>query len=86
MISPSDFPSASEICAHVKHLGYAISMHLRLYGEEFEVVSDPFVEADGIAVRVTTESNSSIRILRIPMTVLQSAKGRRVRPLLPSSV
>jgi hypothetical protein len=86
MMSPSDFPSASEICAHVKHLGYAISMHLRLYGEEFEVVSDPFVEADGIAIRVTTESNSSIRILRIPMTVLQSAKGRRVRPRLPSSV
>jgi hypothetical protein len=73
------FPSVSEICAHVKHLGYATSRRIRLYGEEFEVVSDPFPEADGIAVHVTTKKDSSIRILRIPATVLQSAKGRRLR-------
>ena len=71
-----DFPSVSEVCAHVKHLGYATSGHIRLYGEEFDVVSDPFPEADGIAVHVTTKKDSSIRVLRIPATVLQSAKGR----------
>jgi len=64
------FPSVSDICAHVKHLGYAISRHIRLYGEEFEVVSDPFAEADGIAVHVRTKKDSSIRVLRIPATVL----------------
>jgi hypothetical protein len=85
MINPSDFPSPSEICAHVKHLGYAASRHLRLYGEEFEVVSDPFPEAEGIAVRVTTQTNSDIRVLRIPMTVLQSAM-RRVRQHVPPNV
>jgi hypothetical protein len=81
----SDFPSVSEICAHVKHLGYAPSKHVRLYGEEFEVVSDPFPEADGIAVQVTTRKDSRIRILRIPEMVLQSAKGQNftssVRPM-----
>jgi hypothetical protein len=82
----SELPSTSEICARVKHFGYAASRHLRLYGEEFEVVSDPFLEADGVAVHVTTKSNSSIRILRVPMTVVQSAKGRGVRPHLPSSL
>jgi hypothetical protein len=85
MTSPSDSPSASEICARVKHLGYAASRHLRLYGEEFEVVSDPFFEADGIAVRVTTKSDSNIRVLRIPLTVLQSARGR-AHQRRPSSV
>ena len=68
-----DFPSVPEICAHIKHLGYATSRRIRLYGEEFEAVSDPFPEADGIAI------HSSIRVLRIPVTVLQSAKGRRLR-------
>jgi hypothetical protein len=72
-----DFPSVSDICAHIKHLGYATSRRIRLYGEEFEVVSDPFPEADGVAVHVTTKKDSSIRVLRIPATVLQSAKGRR---------
>jgi hypothetical protein len=45
-------PSVSEICDQVKHLGYAVSDRIRLYGEEFEVLSDPFPEDDGIAVRV----------------------------------
>ena len=80
MTSPSSYrPSVSDICAHVKDLGYAISRRIRLYGEEFEVVSDPFPEAGGIAVHVTTKKDSSIRILRIPATVLQSAKGRSLR-------
>ena len=65
--------------AAVQTQRYATSRRIRLYREEFEVVSDPFPEADGIAVHVTTKKDSSIRILRIPATVLQSAKGRRLR-------
>jgi hypothetical protein len=48
-----------------------------MYGEDFEVVSDPFPEADGIAVRVTTIKDSKIRVLQIPSTVLQSVKRGR---------
>jgi hypothetical protein len=71
-------PTVSEICAHVKHLGYSTSRRVRLYGEDFNVVSDPFPEADGIAVRVTTIKDSKIRVLQIPATVLQAVKrGRR---------
>jgi hypothetical protein len=69
-------PSMSEVCARVRHLGYAASRRVRLYGEEFEVVSDPFPEADGIAVHVTTKKDSRIRVLQIPATVLQSVRGR----------
>jgi len=37
MISHSDeFLSASELCARVKHLGYATSEDLRLYGGGFQ--------------------------------------------------
>jgi len=41
------FPTVSTICAHVKRLGYETSKRIRLYGEEFEVVSDPFPAANG---------------------------------------
>jgi hypothetical protein len=68
--------SVSEICAHVKHLGYSASRHVRLYGEDFEVVSDPFPEADGIAVHVTTKKDSKVRVLQLPATVLHSAKRK----------
>jgi hypothetical protein len=68
------FSPVSRICAQVKHLGYAVARRIRLYGEEFEVVSDPFPESDGVAVHVTTKKDPSIRLLRIPITVLQSAR------------
>lgn len=76
MTSNPENPSMSEVCARVRHLGYAASGRVRLYGEEFEVVSDPFPEADGIAIRVTTKNDSKIRVLQIPATVLQSVRGR----------
>jgi hypothetical protein len=69
-------PSVSEVCARVKHLGYAVSKRVRLYGEDFDVVSDPFPDADGIAVHVTTKKDSKIRVLQIPSTVLQSIRKR----------
>ncbi len=69
--------SVSEICEHVKHLGFSASRHVRLYGEEFEVVSDPFPEADGVAVHVTTKKDSKVRVLQLPATVVHSAKQGR---------
>ena len=72
-------PSVAEICAHIKHLGYGASAHVRLYGEEFEVLSDPFPEAGGVAVRVKTKKDSNMRVLRLPSTVLQSVRGRSAR-------
>lgn len=71
--------SVSQICADVKNLGYGVSGRIRLYGEEFEVISDPFPEADGIAVQVKTKKDSRIRVLQLPATVLQSVRGRRVK-------
>ncbi len=38
---------SAEICAKLKALGYARSNRIRLYGEEYEVVSDPFGKDDG---------------------------------------
>ncbi|MGA8617886.1 MAG: hypothetical protein WB660_05120 [Candidatus Sulfotelmatobacter sp.] len=66
--------SVLEICANVKRMGYAASSRVRLYGEDFEVLSDPFPEADGVAVHVKAQKDSKIRVLRLPATVLQRVK------------
>ncbi len=71
--------SVSQICADVKNLGYAASRRIRLYGEDFEVISDPFPESDGIAVRVKTKKDSRVRVLQLPATILQSVRGRRAK-------
>ncbi len=73
-------PSAVEMCAHVKNLGYAVSGRIRLYGEDFEVLSDPFPQEDGIAVHVKPlrpgAKSGAARILQLPATIIQSVKGR----------
>ncbi len=77
MTSHSDVsPSLAEICASVKRLGYGVSQSIRLYGVEFEVISDPFPEAGGIAVSVRTKKSDGIRVVQLPATVLQSVQGR----------
>jgi len=68
-------PSLAEICESVKRLGYGAKQNIRLYGEEFEVISDPFPEAGGIAVSVKTKKSNRIRVIQLPATVLQSVRG-----------
>ncbi len=68
--------SIAEICTGVKNLGYGISQRIRLYGEEYEVVSDPFPQGGGIAVHARTAKQHEVRVVRIPATVVQSVKGR----------
>jgi len=77
MTSHLDQSSSSvvEICNSIKRLGYGASQNIRLYGEEFEVISDPFPEAGGIAVNVRTKKSNGVRILQLPATVLQSVRG-----------
>ena len=41
--------SASESCARVKELGFSASKHIKIYGQRYELVSDPF--EDGSAQR-----------------------------------
>ena len=68
-------PSLVEMCESVKRLGYGAKQNIRLYGEEFEVISDPFPEAGGIAVSVKTKKSNRIRVIQLPATVLQSVRG-----------
>jgi len=49
---------------------------VRLYGEDFEVLSDPSPEGGGIAVEAKAKKDSRVCVLRLPATVLQSVKGQ----------
>jgi hypothetical protein len=68
--------TVQDACARIRHLGYVASKHIRIYGEEFELLSDPFPEANRIAIRAKTTGDSSARILRLPMTIVPSRRGQ----------
>lgn len=69
----------AEVCAHIKRSGYAQSQIVRIYGEEFEILSDPFPNDSGVAVRVRSRRSSEVRALQLPATLVprtNNAPGR----------
>jgi len=70
--------SVEEACARIKQLGYVASRCVRIYGEEFELLSDPFPQADQIAIRAKAKSDSSVRILRLPVTIVPGGRRQQV--------
>ena len=63
-----------DTCQKLISLGYARSNRVRLYGQEVELVSDPFTQEDGgIAVEVAAKEQSETRTLKLPLSVVQVA-------------
>ena len=71
----TNFP---ELCERLKALGYAESKKIRVYGDEFEVVSNPFQQGNGVAVRVRSQRAQQARILAVPLPVLQVATRGKI--------
>jgi hypothetical protein len=47
-----------------------------MYGERFEIISDPFDDGDCIAVRATSGNDPAIRTLRLPIAILVGREDR----------
>jgi hypothetical protein len=51
-------------------LGYIAGKRVTLYGEHFEIASDPFIDGNWVAVRVTSENDTTIQTIRLPVSIL----------------
>lgn len=60
----------STTCQRIMSLGYVAGKHVNLYGEHFEIVSDPFLDGDRVAVRVVSENDPTIQTIRLPVSIL----------------
>ena len=69
MSSPDIHPMA-KVCEQIKKSGYAASQLVRIYGEEFEILSDPFPSEDGVAVQARSRRTSQVRALQLPATLV----------------
>ena len=65
-----DLPMA-EVCEEVRKFGYSPTHNIRIYGEEFEVLSDPFPSDGGIAVHVKSKRSKQTRVLFLPSMVIR---------------
>ncbi len=62
------------ICHKLRKLGYAKARHIRLYGEDFLLISDPIPDGDGFAVEGIARRSGKSRYLRIPLSVVHILK------------
>ena len=66
-----------ETCRKLISLGYARSNRVRLYGQEVQLISDPFPQEGGVAIEVVGRNESSSRTMKLPLSVLQIAVQKR---------
>jgi hypothetical protein len=62
------------ICEKLQELGYAREKHIRLYGEEFHLVSNPIPDGDGFAVEGINRKSGNIRRMRIPLSLVHTLR------------
>jgi hypothetical protein len=65
------------MCDRLKDMGYAQSQRIRIYGQEFEVRSNPFPDGNGIAIRAVGKNEQQVRIVKLPLPVLQTVTRRK---------
>src|SRR5258707_4723826 len=76
-------PSPSESTARIKNLGYTASKHITIYGERYQLVSDPFVDGECTSVQVISKNDPTIRTLRLPTAILVGLSDRFRKPAVP---
>ncbi len=65
------------LCAKLKQLGFTQENHMRLYGEEFQFLSDPIVMADGaVFVDALEQRSRQTRRIPVPQPIVNMANTR----------
>jgi hypothetical protein len=60
------------LCERLKRLGYSQGNRVRIYGEEFDLVSDPITVQDQLVFVDGVERKSgSLRRIRIPLPIVR---------------
>lgn len=66
------------LCEMIKRLGYAQNNQVKLYGEVFDLVSDPVSVGDNfVFVDALERKSGQVRRVRIPLTIVHMAMQER---------
>lgn len=60
------------LCTRLQRMGYAPGRRIRLYGEEFSLVSVPSPDGSGYAIDGVARKSGDVRHVRIPLLVTQT--------------
>src|SRR5919198_6705779 len=66
--------SDAELFEKLKALGYADRNRIRIYGEEFDLVSNPISDEHGVSIEAKSRKTGDARRLRIPLSLVHMIK------------
>jgi hypothetical protein len=55
----------------LRDLGYAKDQHMRLYGKDLQLTSNPVADREGYSVEAIESKSGRIRRMRIPLMVVR---------------
>jgi hypothetical protein len=61
----------SELCERLKALGYERRKRIRIYGEEFDLTSNPIADGSGFGIEAISRKSGVAKRLRISLLILQ---------------
>ena len=61
----------ARICERLKTLGYEHKNRIRMYGEEFDLISNPISDEQGFAIEAVSRKTGHTRKVRIPLSIVQ---------------
>jgi hypothetical protein len=61
----------TRICERLKQLGYCRHQRMRMYGEDFDLLSDPIPHETGYAIEVVCRRSGTVKQLPIPLPTLE---------------
>lgn len=68
----------NSLSERLMRLGFAQESQMRLYGQEFELLSDPIVVGDNVVfVDAIEKKSGQVRRVRIPITIVNMARRER---------
>jgi hypothetical protein len=62
------------VCSELQRLGFASGRSARLYGEEFEFVSDPEADERGYCLKAISRKSGHARSVPIPLLVVRTVE------------
>jgi hypothetical protein len=63
------------VCGRLQHLGYRTGRCIKLYGEEFELVSGPSPDGSGYGIDGIAGKSGDLRHVRIPLLVTRTIEN-----------
>ncbi len=57
------------VCNRLRNLGYSKGRHIRLYGKDLDLTSDPIADPGGYSVETLERKSGAVRRIHLPLMV-----------------